>query len=312
MPLFIIKNNKIGTTYTRNQKGEASILTEEYLLEVQGGSAPEESITAVSQTPYTGAGDPDFDKPIIRTRCAMDNRFVCTDIKYKHIQPYMYGMTVTYTALLDVGSTDEEDDLGGNSFYCKISRRGTFRMVPLWKFPSTFPTNFTAAWPPTAGIIGTNVDIMGVPENTPCWHTNISIELYLNKANQYATEGNANYWPAFWENNLFKRNSTTFLGYPTGIVVFKGFNEAPTNDPWSTFTLDFEADSIGHLEQKVLPNVTGGVLLTNTVTWGSSVIKQANQAYWYQPYYRYGTCDFLTLSPVGNWNELLQPTPAWP
>ena len=121
MPITITKNNKIGTTYTRNQKGEASILTEEYVFEVSGGTAPEEAITAVSELAYTGTGDPDFNKPIIRTRCAMDNRFVCTDIKYKHIQPFTYGMTVTYTALLDVGSIDEEDDLGGNSFYCKIS-----------------------------------------------------------------------------------------------------------------------------------------------------------------------------------------------
>lgn len=225
MALAITKNNKIGTTYTRNQKGEASILTEEYVFQIEGGSSPLEFITAISETVYVGTGDPDFDKPVIRERCAMDNRFVCTDIKYKHIQPYMYGMTVTYTALLDVGSTDEEDALGGNGFYCKISRRGTFRMVPLWKYPSSFPTNFTTPWPPTAAVTGTSVDIMGVPENTPAWHTNISIELYLNKANQYSTQGDANYWPAFWENNLFKRNNATFLGYPTGLVVLRAITK---------------------------------------------------------------------------------------
>jgi hypothetical protein len=96
--------------------------------------------------------------------------------------------------------------------------------------------------------------------------------------------------------------------------VFIGFQQAMTEDPWDTYTLSFLADQWGHLEQRVIPNVTGGVLMTNVSTWAGKPIKQADASYWYQPWNRTlanSLYNFNLLSPSASFLEIETPSPAW-
>jgi len=161
--------------------------------------------------------------------------------------------------------------------------------------------------------------MMGTPENYRVWHHTLEIEIHVDrsymKANGPTPIGpNADYYPIEWNQHLFKRNSVSFLKYDPGTVVFIGFQQAMTEDPWDTYTLSFLADQFGHLEQRVIPNVTGGVLMTNLSTWAGKPIKQADAAYWYQPWNRTianSLYNLNLLSPTGTFDEIIDPTPAW-
>lgn len=307
-----ITNNKlVKVNYDTSQKGTVSTITEEYILQINTFV----DIVAVSNMQYTASGTDDADKPILRQRYINDKRYVCTNIRYDYVGVLVYKMTVTYTTYLNVGEIDQDDPILNNTLWCKIQRRTAFRMVNIWRYTASLPVvagvTGVAPWPPTAVVVGTPVDIFGQPEANPVVQQTVQVEVVLDRSQQKLSNGSANYWPTIWSNNVFKRNSVSFLSYPAGSLVFKGFSETLTEDPWATYTLDFLFDALCHLEQRVLPNVTGGPLLTQSSTWAGKVIRQADAAYWYQPYYRYGLCDInADLSPTGAFNELIQPTPV--
>tara|TARA_R110000822_G_C15240172_1_gene486273 strand:- start:209 stop:880 length:672 start_codon:yes stop_codon:yes gene_type:complete len=219
-------------------------------------------------------------------------------------------MDVEYTGYMYDGLNLDEVPPKG---WQRLSRRCSFRNVQLWTYPTVLPTNYNAAWPPTAVIAGTPVDMMGTPENYRVWHHTLEIELHIDRSYE-AANSNPDAFPIEWNQRLFKRNSVSFLSYPAGTVVFIGFQQAMTEDPWDTYTLSFLADQWGHLEQRVIPNVTGGVLMTNVSTWAGKPIKQADAAYWYQPWNRTvanSLYNLNLLSPSGTFEEIEAPSPAW-
>ena len=297
-----------------SQKGLASRYSEIYILTVDTSVILDPSLDILNQKPFYSGGPQNNDKPVIRTRYIDDTRFICTSINYKQLSVGMYQMDVEYTGYIDDGLyNDEEPPVP----WSRLSRRCTFRNVPIWKYPSSLPTSYIAAWPPTTAISGTSVDMMGTPENYRVWNHTLEIEVHVDRSYVKDTGGNADYFPILWNTHLFKRNLEPFLSYPTGTVVFTGFQQALTEDPWDTYTLSFLADQWGHLEQRVIPNVTGGVLMTNVSTWAGKPIKQADAAYWYQPWSRIttgdqGLYDLNLLSPnLTNFVEIEDPSPIW-
>jgi hypothetical protein len=297
------------------QKGLASRYSEIYKLLTFGGS-DDPPLNNLDSVTFTSTGPENNDKPIMRTRYPFDKRFICTAITYKAISINVFQMDVEYTGY--IGDGLQNDDPPPVS-WSRLSRRCSFRNTPVWIVPSSYPTNYAAAWPPTTVIPGsTRVDMMGAPENYRYWHHTLDIEVHLDRtyAQYHDTSHSADYWPIIWNQNLLKRNLEVFLGYPAGTVVFTGYQQALTEDPWDTYTLSFLADEIGHLEQRVIPNVTGGVLMTNVSTWAGKPIKQADAAYFYQPWAKdsgtAGLYDLNLLSPNGvSFEEILNPTPAW-
>lgn len=294
------------------QKGLASRYSEIYILTTDGGS-DDANLDALNYLTFTATGPENNTKPLMRERYAYDKRFISTSQTYKQLTINTFQLDVEYTGYIDDGLYD--DDVPPTP-WSRLSRRCTFRNIPIWKYPSALPTNYVAVWPPTSAISGTSVDMMGTPENYRVWHHTLDIEVHIDRSYTKVLYGNADYFPVSWNTKLFKRNLTTFLSYPIGTVVFTGYQQALTEDPWDTYTLSFEADQWGHLEQRVIPNVTGGVLMTNVSTWASKPIKQADAAYWYQPWSRVGgtagLSDLNTLSPDNNsFIEITDPTPAW-
>lgn len=292
------------------QKGLASRISETYTLTTTGYN-DDSPLGQLDVAVFTSTGPENSTKPVIRTRNIDDSRFVCTGITYKQLNVNTFQMDVDYTGYMYDGL---EGDEVPPTPWSRLSRRCTYRNVQLWTYPTALPSNYNAAWPPTAVIAGTSVDMMGTPENYRVWHHTLDVEIHIDRSYYKNLSGYADYFPIEWTNRLFKRNSISFLNYPAGTVVFTGFQQALTEDPWDTFTLSFLADAWGHLEQRVIPNVTGGVLMTNLSTWAGKPIKQADAAYWYQPWNRTlanSLYNLNLLSPSGSFVEITDPTPAW-
>lgn len=292
------------------QKGLASRYSETYILTTAGGGE-DPLLDSLNNATFIATTPENNNKPLMRERYAYDTRFISTAITFKALTINTFQMDVEYTGYID-------DGLEGNEIppiqWSRLSRRCTYRNVQLWTYPTALPSNYNAAWPPTAVIAGTSVDMMGTPENYRVWHHTLDIEIHIDRSYYKNLSGYADYFPIEWTNRLFKRNSISFLNYPAGTVVFTGFQQALTEDPWDTFTLSFLADAWGHLEQRVIPNVTGGVLMTNLSTWAGKPIKQADAAYWYQPWNRTlanSLYDLNLLAPGGSFVEITDPTPVW-
>ena len=292
------------------QKGLPSRVSEIYTLTTIGYS-DDARLDKLDEAPFSVILPGENDKPIIRTRYIDDSRFICTAITYKQLSVNMFQMDVEYTGhMYDGLKYDETPPVA----WCRLSRRCSFRNMQIWTYPTALPANYHAVWPPTSIIAGTPVDMMGTPENYRVWHHKLDIEVHIDRSYEKFNSDYADSYPIEWNLRLFKRNSISFLNYPAGTVVFTGFQQAMTDDPWDTYTLSFEADQWGHLEQRVIPNVTGGVLMTNVSTWAGKPIKQADASYWYQPWSRTTTnalYDLNLLGPGGTFDEILNPSPAW-
>jgi hypothetical protein len=310
MPLSITNCVRTSKQLHVAQKGLASRYSETYILTTAGGGN-DGLLDSLIGLPFTATGPENNTKPYMRERYAYDTRFISTSQMYKQLTINTFQLDVEYTGYIDDGL---EGDEVPPTPWSRLSRRGTFRNVQLWTYPSALPANFNAAWPPTAVISGTSVDMMGTPENYRVWHHTLEVEIHIDRSYYKSLAGYADYFPIEWTNRLFKRNSISFLNYPAGTVVFTGFQQAMTEDPWDTYTLSFLADAWGHLEQRVIPNVTGGVLMTNVSTWAGKPIKQADAAYWYQPWNRTianSLYDLNLLAPGGSFVEITDPTPVW-
>jgi len=297
MPPLIQGSKLISSSITQSQKSLPSTLTEKFMIKTLSG------YYHVNDILEDACGyDPQEDNwalPVVRQRSASAPNFVCTEVHIEFISTEILTYTATFHSILYGCNNDYQ-------WSRKAVRTGT-RIVELWKTTESYPTDYSAPWPPTAVVSGTSIDIMGKPETRKVWHESLDIEVHVNRAYEKYTNADADWYPASWLSYVNSRNDALFLGYSAGRVAFMGFEEALTTDPWATYVLHFETDEIGHLQQRVLPNAKGTVLLTGSATWASKTILQADAAYWYQPFYIGGLMDFNGL---WDFSEITSPTPA--
>lgn len=296
MPQIIQGSKLISSSITQSQKSLPSTLTEKYIIKTAAGYYHVNNILDYACT-YQPSGD-NWQLPVVRQRSAEAPNFVCTEVHIEFVSTEILTYTATFQTILYGCNNDYQ-------WSRKAVRSGT-RLVELWKESQSYPTDYSASWPPTAVVSGTSIDIMGKPETRKVWHESLDIEVHVNRAYEKFVNNDADYYPSSWLSYINSRNDDLFLGYSAGRVAFMGFEEALTTDPWATYILHFETDEIGHLQQRVLPNAKGTVLLTGTATWATKTILQADAAYWYQPFYSGGLKDFNGL---WDFSEITSPTP---
>lgn len=285
MPTIITAQRLRQQVLNIGQMGDSSTLSETWDIDVTLPTWAAEDVEQDAAGPAR-----------IRTRHSTMTNYVCTRVQVRQITVGHWQMDAEFTSR--AGSED----------YCKITRRGTTRMMDAWKYTAgTFPANGTTVWPPTTAAVGASVDIFGTPRQVMSAVTDISIDVYYDRSASVCAFGSATHWPVVWTAAQNRRNSAVWLGLPIGNVVFLGYSEALTEDPWVTATLHFRADSLYHLEQKVLPSADGKVLLGASSTWDGNFIAQATKAYWYQPFGA-ALLDFNTLHS-GAFGQLTSPTP---
>ena len=296
MPQIILESKLIGSSIHQSQKSLPSTMTEKYIIKTSSGYYDVNLIleTACNYSPQ----DDNWALPRVRERSGAAPNFVCTDVHIEFVSTEILTYTATFQSILYGCYNDYQ-------WSRKAVRSGT-RLVELWKESESYPTDYSAPWPPTAVVSGTSIDIMGKPETRKVWHESLDIEVHVNRPYEKFFNNDADYYPSSWLSYINSRNDDLFLGYSAGRVAFMGFEEALTTDPWATYILHFETDEIGHLQQRVLPNAKGTVLLTGTATWATKTILQADAAYWYQPFYIGGLMDFNGL---WDFSEITTPTP---
>jgi len=296
MPNIIQGSKLIHSSITQSQKSLPSTMTEKYMIKTLDGYYDVNLIldSACNFIPE----DDNWALPVVRQRSVSAPNFVCTEVHIEFISTEILTYTATFQTIL-YGCVNDYP------WSRKAVRTGT-RIVELWKDPESYPTDYNADWPPSAVVNGTSLDIMGKPETRKVWHESLDIEVHASRAYEKFTNNDADWYPASWLSYVNSRNDALFLGYSAGRVAFMGFEEALTTDPWATYILHFETDEIGHLQQRVLPNAKGTVLLTGSATWASKTILQADAAYWYQPFYIGGLTDFNGL---WDFSEITTPTP---
>ena len=297
MPPIIQESRLIGSSITQSQNSLPSTLTEKYMIKTSEGYYHVNAILEAACT-YQPDGE-NWQLPVVRQRSTEAPNFVCTEVHIEFVSAEILTYTATFQSILYGCNNDYQ-------WSRKAVRTGT-RIVDLWKDPESYPTNYDADWPPSAVVSGTSLDIMGKPETRKVWHESLDIEVHVNRAYEKLINNDADYYPSSWLSYVNSRNNALFLGYSAGRVAFMGFEEALTTDPWATYVLHFETDEIGHLQQRVLPNAKGTILLTGSDTWASKTILQADAAYWYQPFYIGGLTDFNGL---WDFSEITSPTPA--
>ena len=296
MPQIIEGSKLISSSITQSQKSLPSTLTEKYIIKTVTGYYHVNTILEAA-CGYTPDGD-NWALPVVRQRSTDSPNFVCTEVHIEFVSTEILTYTATFQSILYGCNNDYQ-------WSRKAVRSGT-RLVELWKESASYPTEYSAPWPPTAVVTGTSIDIMGKPETRKVWHESLDIEVHVNRAYEKLVNNDADYYPSSWLSYINSRNDDLFLGYSAGRVAFMGFEEALTTDPWATYILHFETDEIGHLQQRVLPNAKGTVLLTGTATWATKTILQADAAYWYQPFYIGGLTNFNGL---WDFSEITSPTP---
>lgn len=236
--------------------------------------------------------------PKVRDRHVAATQYVYTSVTASSLTPLTWRIEAEATAM---------HDHAAHEGYCRLSRRGGMREVRTWISPNEMPTTGDAPWFPTAAIAGTRVNIFGEPEIRRVWHHQVSVDVWIDRSMMMLCNGTTD-WLATWNEAIGCRNSSEWIGYSAGTAVFLGWSESLTNDPWTTYTLQFEADAWYHLEQRVLPHVDGSVLLEDVTTVAGVAIRQATKAYWYQPF-RKTKVGFNTL---WNFTEVTIPTPGAP
>ena len=282
MAITVLKHN--ATREERAQRGDTSRLTESYTVETDTDMTP----TDVMDATFTGL-------PKIRTRHPTITKYVCVGVDVEPLTIRSWRLKAEYTG--------KHDSLT----HARMTRRGGTREIPTWRVDTpTAPGDYD--WFPTAPLSGAYSDINGEPETKRVWQHDLTLDVSIDVALVDFTYSHiADYWQALWTGHMLKRNSEPWMGYAVGAVVFLGWSEQMTEDPWITCSLQFRADQIYHLEQRVLPHVDGKILLQYSTTVAGMPIRQAGKVYWYQPY-REPKVDFTVLWPV---TSLTNPTPIY-
>jgi hypothetical protein len=192
----------------------------------------------------------------------------------------------------------------GAGQFCIVTRSTSIRQAALYRSGATLPTNGTPSG--FTDIAGTAVDLNGNPREYEVPQTLVSVEVWWDRTLPSGTPAAE---PAYstYSSTVGKRNNATFIGYPQGSLLYRGFQAAPI-DNYYRITHTFLHDEWYHLEQIPAPNPTGQPVLVPGATYGSFQVLQADEIFWYQKYT--STAAFSSLVTAAQLSELTAPVPT--
>jgi hypothetical protein len=227
--------------------------------------------------------------------------YVCRSVESAPVREGTFVFRVTCR----FGSFGPTGDFG----YCQVTRSSSIRQAQMWRMGVSFPSNYDAAWPVSADIGGSKVDLRGNPKTYEVPQQNITVEVLWDRT--AVVGGSAQGEPpwATWSGYVGQRNSATFLGADIGQLLYRGFQAAPLQE-WYKIQHNFVWDAWGHLEQFGIPLPTGMPQCTSGTSVLGVTILQADKIGWMQKY--------PTKSAISNvlnaqqLSELTSPVPAFP
>lgn len=223
--------------------------------------------------------------------------YVCRSVESAPVREGTYVFRVTCR----FGSFGATGDFG----YCQVTRSSSIRQAQMWRMGAAFPSNYDAAWPVSADIGGSKVDLRGNPKTYEVPQQNITVEVLWDR-----TAGGQGEPPwSAWSGYVGNRNSAAFLGAAVGQMLYRGFQAAPLQE-WYKIQHNFVWDAWGHLEQFGIPLPTGYPNCTNGTTVLGVVILQADLIGWMQKYPTKSSIGSVLTS--AQLSELTNPVPAFP
>lgn len=197
--------------------------------------------------------------------------------------------------------------------YVKVTRVDGVRLVDRWRTGSGFPTDGTAAFPPTAAesVGGTALDIAGTPVvryRVPTQRITVEVMHDATRLKHDTGTGFHDY-NAELSTYAYKRNTNPLLGWPKGKLIYEGGTESPVDDIWRVRSYNFLADDWYHLEQRPDMAPDGSPRLGASATWDSTTVYQSAKAWWYQPFPSFAALE--ALLPTGVLSEYDNPGPGY-
>jgi len=224
--------------------------------------------------------------------------YVCRSVESAPVREGTYVFRVTCR----FGSFGATGDFG----YCQVTRSSSIRQAQMWRMGAAFPSNYDAAWPVSADIGGSKVDLRGNPKTYEVPQQNITVEVLWDRT-AFSGQGEPPW--STWSGYVGQRNSATLLGADIGQLLYRGFQSAPLQE-WYKIQHNFVWDAWGHLEQFGIPLPTGMPQCTSGTSVLGVTILQADKIGWMQKYPTKSSIGSVLTS--AQLSELTNPVPAFP
>ena len=162
-----------------------------------------------------------------------------------------------------------------------------------------FPSVGDVAWPATADMGGTKVDINGNPRRYQVSQQQVIVENIRDRTKTDSQTNTADDpdWATILTTFINRRNSTTFLGWTAGSVLCTGITATLDSEVWRV-SATFLFDDWYHLEQVPVSYPNGLPILAVGATVAGVAQQQCNTVVWFQPYP--DKVDFNTLYQQGS------------
>jgi hypothetical protein len=197
--------------------------------------------------------------------------------------PYTWRVTAVYSTMLPV-------DAAKQGYGAKQTMAISGRQYAEYRKGVSIPVDGTVAWPPTADIGGTKIDLNGMPRAKELPQVTRQLEYKWDRTPLISTTTPDDPdWQVFYD-AINKRNSVAFMDASIGTMLYKGFSASLDREIWR-IVHTWVFDSFYHLEQMPVPNPTGQPILFPGVTIAGQQILQCQKVAWYQRYP--DTIDFM-------------------
>lgn len=272
----VIKH-KSGPTYRINKPGTESTFDEVYKVTWIGSSGQDsfpgdEFVIANASVP----------RPQNRYNdCGYNFRnWIVDNVEWRANQevPHSFTVTVRYTSVVPYAQ-------GFRRPWTRITRTTQMRQMQIWTMWSGAIDESSYVWPPTTTIQGQHVDINGVPSLYQVPQQSFTVECYFHRGLETLAGSPINEPPFFCTSYAGSRNDDSFLGFPTGTVLYQGFSASPVNDQTYILAYRFLYDQFGFFEQRPAPAVNNKYFMEPSQSQFIGVpYTICTKVGWYQPY----------------------------
>lgn len=239
--------------------GESSI-TIQYLLTCDSGTPDEASILNAAGSPPSRIASGIYSgNPYLKT-------MVIREVTIEPIRERQNAWIVTHRASTRNGSLLSQTD----GSYCTCTRATVVRSTAMYRYNPTFPTNGNVTFSGAVDIAGDKVDTNGKPKVYDVAQQLVTIETQYDRTLPQSNPAAEPPWSTY-TSYVGNRNSTAFLGFPIGTLLYQGFQTAP-EDNYYRMSHTFLYDAWYHLEQIPAPNPTGEPILVAGISIGTPAV----------------------------------------
>ena len=296
-PSFTMIERANSRSYSLVPTPGESFITIQYLLTCDSGTPDEASILNAAGSPPSRIASG------IYTGNAYLKTMVIREVTIEPIRERQNAWIVTHRASTRNGSLLSQTD----GTYCTCTRATVVRSTAMYRYNPTFPTNGSVTFSGAVDIAGDKVDTNGKPKVYDVPQQLVTIETQYDRTLPQSGPAAEPDW-ATYTSYVGTRNSAAFLNFPTGTLLYQGFQTAP-EDNYYRLSHTFLYDAWYHLEQIPAPNPTGEPILVAGVSIGSPAVPilQVKDVVFLQ---RFGTtASFSAILPAAALTALTSPKP---